>query len=198
MTFDGKDVLKDIILASASPRRSELLRSLGLSVRVVPSLYAEPPMPELTPAELAFNHAREKACDVAHAFSKHVVVAADTVVDIDGEALGKPGDAQEAVAMLARLSGRTHLVHTSFTLVLGDRMITHTESTIVQFFPMEASSIAAYVASGEPFDKAGGYGIQGHGALFVERIEGDFYTVMGFPLARFSRAVEEFGFVLKP
>ena len=183
----------DIILASASPRRYELLRSLGLSVSVVPSAYAEPDMPELAPPALALHHAREKALDVAQHYPKQLVIAADTVVDIDGNALGKPRNAEAAMTMLMRLSGRAHQVHTSFALAYAGRMVTHTESTTVRFFPVDADFIAAYVASGEPFDKAGGYGIQGHGALLVERIDGDFYTVMGFPLARFVRLLPELG-----
>ena len=193
MTSEIQDIPGDILLASASPRRFELLRSLGLTVEVMPSSYAEPAMPELTPAELALNHAGEKARDIASRFPRRFVVAADTVVDIDGSALGKPRDAEEALHMLTRLSGRAHLVHTSMALRYAERAVTHTETTRVVFFPHSAEFLRDYIATGESFDKAGGYGIQGRGALLVERIEGDFYTVMGFPLAQFARRLFEIG-----
>jgi septum formation protein len=183
-------------LASASPRRLELLQSLGLDVHVVPSGYHEPDRAELAPRELATEHARAKCETVAMRFPNDVVVAADTVVDVDGTAFNKPADAADARRMLAALSGRTHVVHTSLAICAGGTTTVECESTRVTFFPLEPGEIDRYVASGEPFDKAGGYGIQAHGASLVERIDGDFYTVMGFPLARFVRTLRRLGFVL--
>lgn len=190
--------LRAIVLASASPRRLALLRSLGLEVRVVPSMYAEPPHPELTPARLAGVHAREKCEDVRARIGEELVVAADTVVDVDGLAFNKPSDPDDAMRMLEALSGRTHIVHTAYALAADGEadLVEHVESTRVTFHRLEPDEIREYVASGEPMDKAGAYGIQGYGAALVERIDGDFYTVMGFPVAHFVRSLRRLGFVL--
>lgn len=192
--------LDRIVLASASPRRLDLLRSLDLHVETVVSGYEEPPLPERPPAEVAAIHANEKLSAVIalpQCFGKPVV-AADTVVDVDGFALGKPAGASEARAMLARLSGRSHLVHTAFALAVPAGSAVHVEcvTTEVRFYPLSPSEIGDYVAGGDPFDKAGGYGIQGEGASLVERIDGDFYTVMGLPLGRLIRALRRLGFSL--
>jgi len=191
--------LRHIVLASASPRRLELLRSLGLDVEVVISDYDEPELPGIAPIEVARRHAREKLdrTPFPEKWERAVVVAADTVVDVDGDALGKPRDAREAAAMLRRLSGRTHRVHTAFALgVAGRETIEEVATTSVRFYELSAGEIDEYVATGEPLDKAGAYGIQGRAAALVEGIEGDFYTVMGFPLARFVRALRRSGFTL--
>lgn len=190
------NVLSRIVLGSASPRRLELLRSLNFEVRVVPSDYDEPAHPGVAPHDLAILHARHKAYDVRARERRDVVVAADTVVDVEGTAYGKPRDPAEAMQMLRNLSGRTHLVHTAFALALPERddMIEACESTRVTFFGLTNDEIADYVASGEPFDKAGAYGIQGSAATLVQRIDGDFYTVMGFPVARFVRTLRRLGF----
>jgi septum formation protein len=192
--------LTRIVLASASPRRLELLSSLGLQVDVVPSDYHEPDTPGLTPEDLAVSHAREKlasTCAKIGALSAPAV-AADTVVDLDGEALNKPVDADDAARMLGLLSGREHRVHTAFSIAFPDGAApVHERSTTrVRFYELTPADIADYIASGEPFDKAGAYGIQGLAAALVESIEGDFYTVMGFPLGRFIRALRRSGFTL--
>lgn len=193
--------LARIVLASASPRRFELLRSLGLRVELVPSGYEERASARLTPEQLAGRHARGKL-DAALERVRGPIdapwVAADTVVDLDGESLGKPRDAAEAMAMLRRLSGREHRVHTAFALAIPGRSerIEERETTRVRFYRLDDREIAAYAASGEPLDKAGAYGIQGRAAALVESIDGDFYTVMGFPLGRFIRALRRLGFVL--
>ncbi|HZT11749.1 MAG TPA: Maf family protein [Candidatus Baltobacteraceae bacterium] len=185
-----------VVLASASPRRLQLLRSLGLHVRVVPSAYGEPDRPDLAPRELAIEHARRKCRDVA-ARERGLVVAADTVVDVDGVAYNKPQDRNDAARMLRELSGRAHLVHTAFALAIdGRERAEHCESTRVTFYRLTEDEIDEYVSSGEPMDKAGAYGIQGYGATLVERVDGDFYTVMGFPLAVFVRTLRRLGFVL--
>jgi len=185
-----------VVLASASPRRLQLLRSLGLHVRVVPSAYGEPDRPELSPQQLAIEHARRKCGDVA-AREAGLVVAADTVVDVDGVAYNKPADRADAARMLRDLSGRAHLVHTAFAVAFdGRECAEHCESTRVTFYRLDEDEIDAYVASGEPMDKAGAYGIQGYGATLVERVDGDFYTVMGFPLAVFVRTLRRLGFAL--
>lgn len=166
----------------------------------MPSGYDEPALADVTPADLASYHAAEKLTTVLRA-REHLVypmLAADTVVDLDGLALGKPRDDQEAARMLQALSGRDHLVHTAFTLVVpgGEPCVAERQSTRVRFYPLDASEIAEYVATGEPFDKAGAYGIQGRAAALIEAIDGDFYTVMGLPLARVIRALRRLGFVL--
>ena len=200
--MSGRTPLSRILLASASPRRYELLRSLGLSVDVAASGYAETPVADLTPADLATLHAGEKlraALERRRGFPHDLpVLAADTVVDVDGVALGKPEDPDEAVAMLQRLSGRDHFVHTAFALAAPGRprWVEERATTRVRFYPLEPDEIREYVATGEPLDKAGAYGIQGRAASMVESIDGDFYTVMGLPLARFIRAIRRLGFVL--
>ncbi len=189
-------VLDEIILASASPRRLQLLQSIGLRVRVLPSAYGEPARDDLAPAALASLHAAEKARDVARRVPGAALVAADTVVEIDGCALGKPRDRADARTMVERLSGRLHVVHTVFAFRFGAVACDDIESTRVQFCALSEPEIGAYLASGDSLDKAGAYGIQGRGAALIERIEGDFYTVMGFPLGRFVRTLGRMGFVL--
>ena len=188
-----------IYLASASPRRLELLRSLGVHVDVVPSEYGEPDNPALTPRELAQRHAREKLRDVVTKLGAGIdrpILAADTVVDRDGTALNKPGDSSEARAMLSSLSGREHLVHTAVAIAFpgGGPAVEFCESTRVRFHELADDEIDDYIASGEPFDKAGGYGIQGRAAALVDGIEGDFYTVMGLPLGRVIRTLRAHGY----
>jgi len=190
--------LNSIVLASASPRRYELLTSLGLRVRVVPSDIDEGDRPGHGPAELARFHASAKADAVALREPGALIVAADTVVDLDGASLGKPRDRAEAAAMLRALSGREHVVHTAYVALdlESGRRIGATASTRVRFAALPDSAVATYVASGEPMDKAGAYGIQGRGAALVEWIDGDFYTVMGFPLGDFVRRLPELGYTL--
>ncbi|HZW52860.1 MAG TPA: Maf family protein [Candidatus Elarobacter sp.] len=190
--------LDAVALASASPRRRELLASLGLHVTVIPSDYDETPLPHLNPVELALRHARGKAAAAAAADA--LVVAADTVVDLEGEALGKPGGVAEAEAMLRRLSGRWHVVHTAFAL-RDDRTaasLSEVVSTRVRFAELDDETVAGYAASGDGLDKAGAYGIQGFAATLVERIDGDYFTVVGFPLAAFARALPRIGYQLLP
>jgi septum formation protein len=191
--------LHSILLASASPRRYDLLTSLGLSVRVLPSDVDEGDRPGYAPRELAALHAAAKAAAVAAREPEALIVAADTVVDLDGTSLGKPRDASDAERMLTALSGRGHIVHTAYVAVDGPRArIAHTVSSEVWFAPLSSEIIRRYIATGDPFDKAGGYGIQGRGAALVERIDGDFYTVMGFPLGDFVRRLEALDYVFPP
>jgi septum formation protein len=190
--------LLTIVLASVSPRRRELLSSLGVEVRVVPSDVEEGDRPGHGPRELAAFHAAAKADAVARIERDALIVAADTVVDLDGMSLGKPTDDAEAARMLHSLSGREHRVHTAYVVVdtAADRRIAATHSTLVRFATLSDETVATYVATGEPRDKAGAYGIQGRGAALVERIDGDFYTVMGFPLGDFVRRLPELGYAL--
>ena len=191
-------VLYSLVLASLSPRRHELLGSLGIDVRIVPSDVEEGPRPGLSPLELARTHAAAKADAVAVSERSALVVAADTVVDLDGEALGKPENAAHARSMLRALSGREHRVHTAYVAYDGatDGRIVSSGTTLVRFAALGDDTIDRYVESGDPMDKAGSYGIQGPGAGLVERIDGDFYTVMGFPLGEFIRRLPELGYML--
>jgi septum formation protein len=190
--------LGSVALASASPRRRELLASLGLRVSVIPTTYDEQPLPGVAPLELALRHARGKAAGAAPADA--LIVAADTVVDLDGADLGKPADVTEARAMLRRLSGRWHVVHTAFALRDDATGASHAEavSTRVRFADLDEETMDAYAASGDGLDKAGAYGIQGFAATLVERIDGDYFTVVGFPLAAFARALPLMGYRLVP
>jgi septum formation protein len=191
-------VLETVGLASASPRRRELLLSLGLDVELIPTSYDETPLPGRSPIETALVHARGKV-EGASA-SPHLTIGADTVVDLDGQALGKPRDDAEAREMLAALSGRSHQVHTAFALrePAGGIALVEAVSTRVRFAELDRTTIEAYVASGDGRDKAGAYGIQGFAATLVERIDGDYFTVVGFPLAAFARAVTRLGLRLLP
>jgi septum formation protein len=196
-------VLDSVALASASPRRLDLLASLGLRVTVIPNGYDEVPLAGIAPAEVALRHARGKAerAVVARPGHGQLIVAADTVVDLDGEVLGKPADAAEARAMLRRLSGRWHRVHTGFALRdsdHSDHMFADVISTAVRFADLDNMTIDEYAASGDGLDKAGAYGIQGFAATLVERIDGDYFTVVGFPLAAFARALPRLGYRLAP
>jgi septum formation protein len=186
------------VLASASPRRAELLRSLGLAVAIVPSGYGEPVDPSLAPAALAASHAGAKLAAVRPDFPRDVVVAADTVVDVDGVSLGKPAGPDEAAHMLRLLSGRHHLVHTAYAVALPGRSdaVERLCTTSVTFCALDEAAITEYVQTGEPYDKAGGYGIQGRAAALVASIDGDYFTVVGFPLGAFVRDLRRSGFLL--
>lgn len=180
-----------VVLASASPRRRDLLTLLGLTCAVAPADVDESWRDGEAPAVHAERLAREKAAATRRAGA--VTIAADTIVVVDGLILGKPRDGADAAAMLRRLGGREHVVHTAIAVAYGTRMASGVEATRVWFRPLDEPTIAAYLATGEPLDKAGAYGIQGYGAVLVERIEGDYFTVMGLGLARMVRLLEEVG-----
>lgn len=186
-----------LVLASASPRRRELLERLGVEFRTVPAEVDERPIAEQVrePARLVTLLAETKAKAVAREHPRALVIGADTVVVLDGEILGKPSDAREARRMLARLSGRTHHVYTGVAVVDGEsgRSESCAEVTAVTFGRLTDEQIERYVQTGEPLDKAGAYGIQGIGATLVERVEGCFFNVVGLPLFRLSRLLEAFG-----
>jgi septum formation protein len=174
-----------VVLASASPRRRELLARLGLAFEVRPADVDETPRPGETPERLARRLALEKARAVVLDEPPGTrVIGADTVVAVAGELLGKPADAAEARRMLARLSGREHEVWTGVAVLVADgQEQVDVGRTAVRFRPLGPDEIAAYVASGEPLDKAGGYAIQGGAAEFVESVDGDYDNVVGLPLA---------------
>ncbi len=169
-----------VVLASSSPRRRQLLELLGLKPHVVPSDIDETWRNGEAPAAHAERLAREKVA--LRARPGAVVVGADTIVVVDGAILGKPADAADARAMLRRLAGREHEVFTAVAVRYGGHAASGFERTAVRFRPLDDTTIAEYVATGEPMDKAGAYGIQGFGAVLVERIDGDYFTVMGLGL----------------
>ncbi|MGD8394665.1 MAG: Maf family protein [Candidatus Eiseniibacteriota bacterium] len=183
-----------LVLASRSPRRRELLARLGLEFTVEPADIDEIHPPGLSPREAAEHVAAAKARTVAAARRDGLVIGADTIVILDGEVLGKPEDAAAACRMLARLTGRTHEVVTGVCLVdaAGGRWRCGSEGTRVTMRAASDAEIRAYVASGEPLDKAGAYGAQDLGAFLVERVEGCFYNVVGLPLARLYTMLREF------
>ena len=182
-----------IILASASPRRRELLTLVGIPHQVDPADVDETVHRGERPEVYVERLAREKAAVVATRHAGAVVIAADTTVVHDGEILGKPESAADAQAMLARLSGHTHEVYTGMAVIVGDRVASAVERVEVTFRDLSDGDIRAYVATGEPMDKAGAYGIQGRGATIVERIHGDYFSVMGLGVRRVVALLAECG-----
>lgn len=182
-------------MASASPRRRELLDRLGLFDLTVLPARSEADYPAaLPPAAAVTEIARCKAADVAARVGAALpVLAADTVVSLDGRILEKPVDEADAFRMLRALSGRSHTVYTGMALRQGERELCDCASAEVRFRSLSDAEIRAYIATGGPMDKAGAYGAQDLAALFVERIEGEFYTVVGLPLCRLGRLLHEFG-----
>lgn len=184
-----------LILASQSPRRRELLERMGFhDFLVSPAVGEEEIDPTLSPAGLVEALSAQKAAEVSAKFQpEHIIIAADTVVAVDGQVLGKPKDKEQAAEMLALLSGRSHTVYTGVTVCRGQETITQHEATDVTFRPLTKDEISCYIATGEPMDKAGSYGIQGYGALLVQGISGDYFNVVGLPVCRVARMLSVFG-----
>ena len=184
-----------IILASASPRRRELLENVGVRDMKIILARGEEHTPEGASAEEAVMAiSRGKALEVAEQCSPgDVIIAADTVVSVDGDILGKPRSEDEARAMLRRLSGREYEVYTGVTVIHAGDIRCAAERTLVRFRAVTGAEIDAYVATGEPMDKAGAYGIQGAAGLFVEGITGDYFNVMGLPVCRLGRMLSDMG-----
>lgn len=184
-----------IVLASGSPRRQELLVRMGISDFDIRVPEVEERYPEgLSPEETVCYISREKS-DAARLLCgpDEIIITADTMVFLDEKRLGKPKNEEEALAMLTALAGRQHTVCTGVTVRQGDHTVTEGEETEVIFRPASEKELLAYIATGEPMDKAGAYGIQGLGSLFVEKIDGDFYNVMGLPVERLGRTLSRFG-----
>lgn len=183
---------KPLILASGSPRRRELLSLYTTDFTVCVSDFDETGLQADTPAQLAEKLARSKCLAVAAQHPGCVVLGCDTVVDVGGEVFGKPRDAADAVRMLRALSGATHQVHTGVCVSDGVHTRSFADSCSVTFFPIPEEEIARYAATGEPYDKAGAYAIQGRAALWLDHLEGDYYTIMGLPVSRTARLLEQF------
>lgn len=182
-----------LVLASRSPRRAHLLDMLGLEFEIHPAELAEEALPDESPVAHAERLAREKAATVAAQRPDALVVGSDTIVVLDGEILGKPTDEAHAIEMLLRLAGRDHAVMSGVAVAAPGRMESGVERVEVRFRSFGRETARAYVATGEPMDKAGAYGIQGYGATLVERIDGDFFAVMGLPVVRLMALLERLG-----
>lgn len=184
-----------IVLASGSPRRQELLARIGITdfdIRVPETEESYPA--GLSPREIVEYISREKADAAAKLCTPaEIVITADTMVFLDNQRLGKPADEEEALWMLTALQGRHHTVCTGVTVRQGMRTLTQSESTEVTFRSASEAELRSYIATGEPMDKAGAYGVQGKGALLVEKLDGDFFNVMGLPVLRLSRMLARFG-----
>ena len=179
-----------IILASASPRRKELLTMAGIEYTCIPS-DAEENVPEgLDACAVPEYLSGVKAKAVFHQHPNDTVIGSDTIVYIDGKILGKPANKDEAFQMLKMLSGRTHTVYTGVTILSPGKEDRFTSSTAVEFYELSDEEILQYIDSGEPMDKAGSYGIQGLGAVLVKKITGDYFTVMGLPIAETVRRLK--------
>ena len=182
-----------VVLASASPRRRQLLDLIGIAHEVRPANIDETMRPREAPRRHAERLAREKASAVAERDPDLITIAADTIVVVNRKVLGKPRDADDAARMLALLSGREHVVTTAVAVSRGKKLRSAVEEVRVKFRRLRDDEIEAYIATGEPMDKAGGYGIQGYGATIVERIEGDYFAVMGLPIVRLIGLLRDVG-----
>jgi septum formation protein len=185
------EVRPRVILASASPRRRELLMLAGIAHDVQPANIDESYITGETPRQHAERLAREKSTAIDAADS--VVIGSDTIVVVDGDVLGKPRNRAHAVQMLTRLSGRSHTVMTGVAVRWRGRIVSDLVEVGVTFRPLSAVDVERYVDTGEPMDKAGAYGIQGYGATIVERVDGDYFAVMGLSLNRLVRLMAELG-----
>lgn len=179
-----------IVLASQSPRRRELMQYITSDFEATAADVDETLPAGIAPQDAVLHLSAFKAEPFRQ--ENHIVIGADTVVAIDGDILGKPKDKEDACCMLRRLSGREHSVFTGVTVLHGEQTKSFCVETHVTFFPLSEEEIQRYVATGEPMDKAGAYGIQGYGSLLVEKIEGDYFNVVGLPISRLARVLDEF------
>lgn len=182
-----------VVLASQSPRRRELLALVGIPHTVRPADIDESYLAGEQPGGHAERLAREKAAAIAREWPDALVIGSDTIVVVDGDVLGKPRDEAHAAEMLRRLAGRSHVVMTAVAVQWRGVVRSSVEEVVVTFHPLSADDIAAYVATREPMDKAGAYGIQGYGAAIVARVDGDYFAVMGLPLQRLVRLMAALG-----
>jgi septum formation protein len=182
-----------VVLASASPRRHDLLELIGIEHEVIPANIDESVRGREQPRKHAERLAREKATATAGRDRNVVAIGADTIVLVDRKILGKPANSVDAGSMLSLLSGREHTVVTAVAVARGNNVVSAVEEVLVTFRKLSDDEIDAYIATGEPMDKAGAYGIQGYGATIVERIDGDYFAVMGLPLVKLVSLLSEVG-----
>lgn len=177
----------ELILASASPRRQEILKNCGFDFKVFPADIEEKVPEGTAPEKVPMLLAEQKAQAVFEKFPNGLILAADTVVVINGKILGKPKDKADAFGMLKALSGNTHYVYTGVCIKFGEKSESFVGKSAVEFYELSDSEINAYIETGEPMDKAGAYGIQGKGAVLVKGINGDYFNIVGLPVAQVSR-----------
>ena len=189
-----------IVLASASPRRRELLEMIGLrDFKIIPDNSNESVPADLSPEDTVCSIALQKAENVSqYCDPDDIIIAADTLVYLEQTPVGKPADKDDAAAMLSMLSGKSHRVYTGVAVMQSDKHDVRSMMTTVTFRKMTKQDILSYIATGEPLDKAGAYGAQGKGSIFIERIDGDFYNVMGLPLSLLSVMLKEFDIDILP
>jgi septum formation protein len=187
--------MRQIILASQSPRRKKLLEQIGLKIKVVPSNIDEKLNPRLRPKGQAEELSLEKAKTVAQKYTDSIIISADTLVDINGDILGKPKNIDEAKRMIKKLQGKTHTVITGFTIMdtKSKKITTDSVETAVTFRKLTDKEIKTYISKEKPLDKAGAYGVQGIGATLVASITGDFFNIVGLPLSTIIPALKKFG-----
>lgn len=185
--------MKPLILASASPRRKEIMANLGLKFRIQPADIIESILDEYSPEEAVLNIACQKAQEIAKIETKGIIIAADTIVVLDGQILGKPADKDEAFEILAKLSNKCHEVMTAIYLIDAEngQNFSHVEISKVFFREIREKEIEKYILSGEPMDKAGAYGIQGLASFFIQRIEGCYFNIVGLPVFALYNLLEK-------
>ncbi len=180
----------NVILASASPRRKQILENAGFDVTVRVS-DADETLPDGISPEKAVEHLAKIKANAIERKTDETVIAADTVVALDGKILGKPRDEKDAFGILSALSGKKHRVYTGVCIIYNEKEIVFSDCTEVQFYKLDENEIYDYIATGEPMDKAGAYGIQGRGCMFVKEIKGDFYNVMGLPVGKIGQKIKK-------
>ena len=185
--------MRRFILASASPRRKEILENAGFDFEIIVSDVDENITEDLSSSETVEELAKRKALTVWEENKDAVVFGCDTVVAVDGKILGKPRDDEEAFEMIKMLSGKAHTVSTGVCICDADKISVFSNTTLVEFYPLSDETIRSYVATGESRDKAGAYGIQGFGSVLIKEIKGDYFSVMGLPVSESSRVLADFG-----
>ena len=184
--------MSKIVLASQSPRRKEIMETAGFEFEIIVSNAEEKIEENLSPEEVAKSLSLQKAQAVASDNPEKIVIGADTIVVLDNEILGKPKDRNDAYKMLKKLSGKSHKVYTGIAVICGEKIVSEAVSTEVEFFELSDEEIIKYIETNEPMDKAGSYGIQGRGCLLVKGIRGDYFNVVGLPIATLSKIIKEF------
>lgn len=179
-----------LVLASSSPRRIDLLKMAGYEFDAIAPEVNEDYLHGTPPMQIVEQLATRKATAIARQYPDATVLGADTLVVFKGRVLGKPKDEADAKAMLTLLSGNVHQVYSGYCVISGGKILTGHECTSVEFYALKEEDVSAYIATGEPMDKAGAYGIQGRGALLIKRIDGDFYNVMGLPIGKINRILK--------
>ena len=185
--------MRRFILASASPRRKEILENAGFTFDIIVSDADENITEDLTPSETVEEIAKRKALSVWEENKDAVVFGCDTVVAVDGKILGKPKDDEDAFDMIKMLSGKVHTVSTGVCICAEDKISVFSNTTEVEFYPLSDETIRSYIATGEGRDKAGSYGIQGYGCVLIKEIKGDYFSVMGLPVSQSARVLADFG-----